>query len=93
MDAANGWETEWGRRAALAAARYLVVIPAAALAIGAASLFGGRPDLARLVWAIGIAPVLLTLIVTSAASLWRGGEVGLDFIAALAMGGALAGGE
>lgn len=92
MDAANGWETEWGRRAALAAARYLVVIPAAALAIGAAFWFSGRPDLARLVWAIGIAPVLLTLIVPSAASLWRG-EVGLDFIAALAMGGALAGGE
>jgi cation transport ATPase len=38
------------------------------------------------------APVLFILVVTAVSSLWRG-EVGLDIVAALAMGGALAGGE
>ena len=91
-DVMNRREMGWSRRAASLAARYLVVFPAVALALGAAFWLGGRSDLAGLAWAVGIAPVLLTLIVTSAANLWHG-EVGLDFIAALAMGGALAGGE
>ena len=88
----NQPEMEWSRRAASLAARFLVVVPAAGLALGAAFWLGGRSDLARLAWALGIAPVLSTLVVTSAASLWRK-EIGLDFIAALAMGAALAGVE
>ena len=80
------------RRIASLVARYLVIFPALALVVGGALYLSGQDHLGGLVWAAGIAPVLLSLVAASAASLWRG-EVGLDFIAALAMGGALAGGE
>jgi heavy metal translocating P-type ATPase len=70
----------------------LVIVPALGLAIGGGLWWTGRSDLAQLAWVAGIAPVLLILVATAVSSLWRG-EVGLDIIAALAMGGALAGGE
>jgi hypothetical protein len=47
---------------------------------------------AHWLWAAGIIPVLAILIVTIILSLRRG-DFGLDVIAALAMGFALAGGE
>ncbi|MCW6512658.1 heavy metal translocating P-type ATPase [Lichenifustis flavocetrariae] len=85
-------ETSWLNRAIRMVTRFLFVIPALGLASGAGLWWFDRTDLAQLAFACGTAPVLLTLLLTSVVSLARG-EVGLDIVAALAMGGALIGGE
>ena len=71
----------------------------ALLAIALLGLVGGlglwlaaRPDLATLVWAAGVIPVLAALLVEIVRSLWQG-EVGLDIVAALSMSAALLFGE
>lgn len=70
----------------------LVAIPAAGLALGlTAQLFGLEPW-SRLIWALATVPVLLALLVEIATSL-RGGNVGLDIVAALSMLMALVFGE
>ena len=82
----------WLTRSVRAGAGLLAIVPALGLTIGGALWWAGHPDLAQRAWASGIVPVLFILVVTALSSLWRG-EVGLDIVAALAMGGALAGGE
>lgn len=52
----------------------------------------GRPELARVVWMVGVVPVLAALLVEIVHSLLRG-EVGLDIVAALSMSAALLFGE
>jgi len=70
----------------------LVLVPALALVVGLLAMLGGWANEARLIFAAGIVPVLGVLVITIIQSL-RKGEFGLDIIAALAMGGALLGGE
>ena len=70
----------------------LVAAPAAALVFGSLAWGLGSPATARWFWILGIGVVLATLVFSIAAGL-RGGEFGLDIIAALAMAGALAIGE
>lgn len=53
---------------------------------------GGLTEAATLIWALGVIPVLIALIVEILRSLWRG-EVGLDIVAALSMSAALLFGE
>ncbi len=72
----------------------------ALLAVALGGLFGGllltygigRPELATIVWALGVGPVLVALLVEILHSLRRG-EVGLDIVAALSMSAALLFGE
>jgi heavy metal translocating P-type ATPase len=52
----------------------------------------GQPDLARQIWAAGVVPVLVALLIEIVRSL-RAGEVGLDIVAALSMSAALVFGE
>lgn len=52
----------------------------------------GRADVADIVWAIGVVPVLAALVVEIVRSLWKG-EVGLDIVAALSMTAAMLFGE
>lgn len=59
---------------------------------GLAFCFGGRTDIADLVWIAGVVPALAALVVEILRSL-RSGEVGLDIVAALSMSAALAFGE
>ena len=59
---------------------------------GLALWFVGRAELADIVWAIGVVPVLAALVVEIIRSLWKG-EVGLDIVAALSMTAALLFGE
>ena len=73
-------------------AKTLLVLAAAGLVGGAGVWLYGDPDLANLIWFTGTAPVLLALIVEIVRSLARG-DVGLDVVAALSMGAALAFGE
>jgi predicted PurR-regulated permease PerM len=91
-EAARMTEASRLRQAARLISRFLLVIPAFGLASGVVLWWFGRTDLSQLAYAGGTAPVLLTLLVTSILGLARG-EVGLDIVAALAMGGALLGGE
>jgi heavy metal translocating P-type ATPase len=70
----------------------LAAVPLLALAAGLPLLAAGQANLAEWFFAAGIAPVLAVLVVTVFRSLSKG-EFGLDIIAALAMGGALIGGE
>jgi heavy metal translocating P-type ATPase len=70
----------------------LLLIAAVTLAAGLGLQFSGHPDLARPVWAAGVLPVLIALVVEIVRSLARG-EVGLDIVAALSMSAALAFGE
>ena len=65
----------------------LVALAGGFLAVGA-----GRWDLASVIWTLGILPVLGSLVATIVTSLAKG-DVGLDIIAALAMAGAILGGE
>jgi heavy metal translocating P-type ATPase len=74
-------------------------IKVALLAVALLGLAGGlvmhvadRPELAALVWAAGVAPVLAALIVEIVGSL-RKGETGLDIVAALSMSAAMLFGE
>ena len=62
------------------------------LVAGLGLLGAARPDLATIVWAAGVVPVLGALVVEIIRSLWQG-EVGLDIVAALSMSAALLFGE
>jgi heavy metal translocating P-type ATPase len=66
-----------------------VIIAAATLAAGLAAQLLGSSQMATWIWIGGISPVLATLIIEIVVSLRRG-EVGLDIVAALSMGGSLA---
>src|SRR5687768_15369649 len=66
----------------------LVIIAAATLAGGLAAQLLGSSRMATWIWIGGISPVLATLIIEIVVSLRRG-EVGLDIVAALSMGGSL----
>ena len=81
-DPVAGWLTPRWRSLALAA------VPALALIIGVAVLATGRQEIARWIFAAGIVPVLVALIVSIFRSLAQG-EFGLDIIAALSMTAAL----
>jgi heavy metal translocating P-type ATPase len=72
--------------------RLLAAVALAALAVGGALALAGRSDLADLAWAAGTAVVLATVVPPVTVSLLRR-RVGVDAIALLAMGGALALGE
>ena len=62
------------------------------LVSGLVLLLAGQPDLAKIVWAAGVVPVLAALCVEIVKSLWHG-DVGLDIVAALSMSAALLFGE
>ena len=70
----------------------ILLIAAAGLTSGLAFHFARRPDIADLVWIAGVVPALAALVVEILRSL-RGGEVGLDIVAALSMTAALVFGE
>lgn len=70
----------------------LVVIPALGLAGGLALMAAGQGGPARLVFGLATLPVVAALLFQIAISLRRG-DTGLDIVAALSMGGALALGE
>ena len=69
--------------------RILLLVALAGLGLG---LVWPDPAWAQRIWIAGTAPVLAALAVEIVRSLWRG-EVGLDILAALSMGAALAFGE
>ncbi|MCB9992224.1 MAG: cadmium-translocating P-type ATPase [Hyphomicrobiaceae bacterium] len=71
---------------------WLVSIALAGLAAGLVLNVMGHADLAAMVWAAGVVPVLLALIVEIVRGLWSG-EVGLDIVAALSMGAAIVFGQ
>ena len=73
-------------------ARLLALWPAASLTVGVVSWWIGRSDVADWIWAGGVVPVLIALAIQIVISL-RQGEVGLDVVALLSMGGALVLGE
>ncbi|APT32782.1 copper-exporting P-type ATPase A [Methylobacterium phyllosphaerae] len=81
----TGWSAaEWGTRVR----RWLAVLPLAGLCAGLLAQALGRPDFAMAAWAfatLAVLAVLLTQVVTSLAR----GDVGLDLVALLSMGGAL----
>jgi heavy metal translocating P-type ATPase len=77
-----GWITSKLRTMALAA------VPATALILGLSTMAMGHSDTAAYIFAAGIIPVLIALLVSIVRSLSRG-EFGLDIIAALSMTGAL----
>jgi heavy metal translocating P-type ATPase len=62
------------------------------LVSGLVLLLAGQPDVANIVWAAGVIPVLAALCVEIVRSLGQG-EVGLDIVAALSMSAALLFGE
>jgi heavy metal translocating P-type ATPase len=66
----------------------LALWPAAMLAAGLAAAWLQRPQIAAIVWAAGVVPVLAALAVEIVGSL-RQREVGLDIVAFLSMSGAL----
>ena len=70
----------------------LLSISLAGLLSGLALYASGQTDLAHNVWFAGVTPVLAALIIEILRSLWQG-EIGLDIVAVLAMGAALAFGE
>ena len=70
----------------------LMAIALAGLLCGLALWLAGQPGLADIAWSAGVVPVLLVLIFEIARSL-KGGEVGLDIVAALSMSAALIFGE
>jgi heavy metal translocating P-type ATPase len=70
----------------------LLVIAFSGLAVGFGLNLAGKNDLARLIWAGGVIPILTALVVEIIRSLWKG-EVGLDIVAALSMSAALVFGE
>lgn len=70
----------------------LFAAAAASLAAGGAAPLAGAPEWTNWIWIGGIVPVLCALLVNVARGLGRG-ELGVDVIALLAMGGALILGE
>ncbi len=73
--------------------RGLVIIAGLALVSGLiAQYIVGASQVAHWIWVAGIVPVLLALLVEIVVSL-RQGEVGLDIVAALSMGGSILVGE
>jgi heavy metal translocating P-type ATPase len=72
--------------------RLTLALALAAILAGAVAWLEGRAELASTIWAAGIAPALLLLVVEVGRSLFRG-ETGVDLIALLAMAGALLLGE
>lgn len=70
----------------------LVAVPATGLVLGMIARLAGFGHWAGPVWAGVTAPVLVALLIEIVTSLRRG-DVGLDVVAALSMGGALAFGE
>ena len=70
----------------------LLGLAAAGLGAGLAARWLGRADWAAWLMVAGAVPVLASVLLDSVASLWRR-EVGLDIIALLSIGGALALGE
>lgn len=70
----------------------LLVVALSGLIGGLLLSYAGQSLQAGVVWALGVAPVLVALLVEILRSLWRG-EVGLDIVAALSMSAALAFGE
>ncbi|ODN69315.1 Copper-transporting P-type ATPase [Methylobrevis pamukkalensis] len=77
---------------ALSAPLLVLFVAVLGLAAGVVAWLTGADHIASLAWAAGTVPVLLALAVDIVASLRRG-EVGLDLVAALSMGTALAFGE
>lgn len=72
--------------------RILLAVAVAGVALGLALQLLGQPEFARIVWTIGVLPVLAALLVEILQSL-RHGEFGLDIVAALSMSAALGFGE
>ena len=72
--------------------RLLPLLTAAAIAIGGAAHLAGAPGVGDAIWAAALVVVLVPLTASVARSL-RGGDVGVDAIALLAMAGALALGQ
>ena len=70
----------------------LLAVAAAGLVLGLVFHLAGQAGVARLLWTIATAPVLIALLVQIVRSLFRG-ELGLDIVAALSMSAALAFGE
>ena len=70
----------------------LLALAAAGLGGGLGARWLGRADWAARLMLAGAVPVLAAVLLDSLASLWRR-EVGLDIIALLSIGGALALGE
>src|SRR5829696_6062628 len=73
-------------------ARLIAVLTLAAIAAGAALAVAGAGTAARAVWGVAVAVALIPLTLSIARGLRRG-RAGVDVIALLAMGGALALGE
>ena len=71
---------------------YLIAIAAAGLAAGLTAWSGGSHGLAAALWMSATLPVLAALLAEIATSL-RGGDLGLDIVAALSMSAALVFGE
>ena len=70
----------------------LAALPLLALLAGIVTFYAGTAEAAGWIWTAGIVPVLAYLLFSIVRSLAKG-DIGLDIIAALAMGGAIAGGE
>jgi heavy metal translocating P-type ATPase len=70
----------------------ILLLAAIGLIAGLGFWFAGRAGIASLIWAAGVAPALVALVVEIIRSL-RSGEVGLDIVAALSMSAALIFGE
>ncbi|WP_244640210.1 heavy metal translocating P-type ATPase [Aureimonas glaciei] len=83
---------ERGKRLDGLAGQVGIVWAGAGLAAGAAAYAAGRSDLASLFWSASALPVLVLLVLQILDHLRRG-DVGLDLVAALAMGAALSIGE
>lgn len=77
---------------AMATKRMLLPLVALSLGVGGIAYLTGRSDLTDVTWAAGTVVALLALVISIGARIRRG-ELGLDLIAALAMGGALLLGE
>ena len=69
--------------------RLAFLLTAAGLAAGLAAQLVGLVAAAALAWAVTTALALVPLAYTVMLGLFRGGKAGVDFIALLAMGGAL----
>ncbi|MAU96279.1 MAG: heavy metal translocating P-type ATPase [Fulvimarina sp.] len=78
--------------ATILSAQFPIGCAVAGLAFGAIAWLTGQPDLADILWTLGVLPVLGILLWEIVASL-RKGDVGLDLVAALSMTAALLVGE
>jgi heavy metal translocating P-type ATPase len=68
---------------------WLAALPLAGLCVGLSAQALGRPDIATWAWALPTLAVIVLLVTQVVTSLARG-DVGLDLVALLSMGGALA---